>query len=175
MSTSAHPRPWHRRQEIPDPQVRDAADQFESARKILFAQVPGSGVLCPLMNTAAIAIELYLKCLSAEKVYIDAGEGWSKVSATPSMRCHVLTMLLDKVGSDVEHELDHAFATEFSAFRDLSFREALKRCEGVFEESRYPFEPTCNVSKYPLDLLMACSQFLQQFVATLQTRETIQY
>jgi hypothetical protein len=67
MSSSAQP--WTKRQEIPDPQVRDAADQFEPARELLWAQGPGSGLLCPLMNNASIAIELYLKCLSAEKVY----------------------------------------------------------------------------------------------------------
>jgi len=44
---------WRKRQEIPDAQVRDAADQFEAARKVLDAQPPGSGILLPLMNTAA--------------------------------------------------------------------------------------------------------------------------
>jgi hypothetical protein len=173
MCTSAQPS--HRRQEVPDPQVRDAADQFESARKLLFAQPPGSGLLLPPMNTAAIAIELYLKCLSAEKVYTENGGGWSKVSAIPATRCHVLTTLLGKVGGDVEHELDYGFRAELSGFRDISFRDALKQCEGAFEESRYPFEPNCDLSKYPLDLLMACSDFLQQFVAKFKTRETNQY
>jgi hypothetical protein len=50
------------------PQIRDAADQFETARQLLDAQPPFAGLLCPLMNTAAVAIELYLKCLLAEKV-----------------------------------------------------------------------------------------------------------
>jgi len=116
---------WRKRQEIPDPQVRDAADQFESARKLLDAQ-PDSGLLLPLMNTAAIAIELYLKCLSAEKVYTDSGEGWSKISAKPAIHCHVLTTLLDEVGGDVERKLD-AFRAGYPAFRDLSFRDALKQ------------------------------------------------
>jgi len=127
------------------------------------------------MNAAAIAIELYLKCLSAEKVYTDAGKGISKVSAAPAMRGHGLTDLLREVGDDVKFELDLAFRPEVSAFGDLSFQDALKKCEGVFKESRYPFEPNSDVSKYPLGLLMACSDFLQQFVAKLPTRETIQY
>ena len=45
------------RQEIPNPQILDAADQYEEARKLLAEQPPGSGVLLPLMiftNTAAI-------------------------------------------------------------------------------------------------------------------------
>ena len=82
------------RQEIPDPQILDAANQYESARRLLSAQPPGSGLVWPLLNTASVAIELYLKCLSAEKVYTDAGEGWSKVSAKPEYG-HVLTRLLD--------------------------------------------------------------------------------
>jgi len=164
---------WKSRQEIPDPQVRNAADQFESARKLLWS--PGSGLLLPLMNAAAIAIELYLKCLSAEKVHTDAGGGWYKVSAIAAEHGHDLTKLLNKVGSDLEHDLDRQFRAEYTAFHDLSFRDALKRCEGVFEKSRYPFEPNGDLSKYPLDILMACSDFLQQFVSKLQTRETIQW
>jgi hypothetical protein len=63
------------------------------------------------MNTAAVAIELYLKCLSAEKVYTDAGRGWSIVSATPQ-RGHVLTALPDKVEGVLRDELDRAFQAE---------------------------------------------------------------
>jgi excisionase family DNA binding protein len=168
----ASAQPWHRRQEIPDPQVRDAADQFESARQLLFAH--GSGVLCPLMNSAAVAIELYLKCLSAEKVYTDAGGGWSMISAAPPEHTHVLTKLLDKVGGDLQDELDHAWRAEPTSGA-LSFRDALRQCEGAFDTSRYPFEPNSDLLKYPLQLLMGCSHFLQQFVAKLQTTETIQY
>ena len=47
---------WETRREIPDPQVRDAADQYEAARELLSAQPPGSGVLLPLMNTAAVEV-----------------------------------------------------------------------------------------------------------------------
>ena len=57
--------PWRKRQEIPNAQVRDAAEQYEAARKLL-TQPPGSGILLPLMNVAAVAIELYLKSLSAK-------------------------------------------------------------------------------------------------------------
>jgi hypothetical protein len=172
---SALTQPWRTRREIPDPQVRDAADQFESARQLLFAQPPGSGLLSPLMNAAAIAIELYLKCLSADKIYTEVTSGRSRVSAKPSQACHVLSTLLDKVGGDMERELHQAFRTEVSAFRNISFRDALKECEGVFEKSRYPFEPNNDLTKYRLGLLMACSHFLRQFVAEMQTREIIEY
>jgi len=174
MCTLARPQPWFKRQEIPDPQIRSAADQFETARRLLDAQPPLAGVLYPLMNTAAVAIELYLKCLSAEKVYTDAGRGWSKVSATPQVG-HDLTRLPDKVEADLRDEIDRAFSAEFPAFGGLSFRAALERCEGTFEISRYPFEPDHDLSKRPMALLMECSHFLQQFVSKLHTRETIQW
>jgi hypothetical protein len=166
-------RPWYWRQEIPDPQVRDAADQFESARQLLWAQPPGSGLLYPLLNTAAVAIELYLKSLSAEKVYSDAGGGWANISSKPSMRGHVLTTIFDNIDGDLQAELEGTFGIQLSAFGVISFRDALSRCEGAFQESRYPFEPASHASKYPLGLLMACSDFLRQFVAKLQTVEKI--
>jgi hypothetical protein len=149
---------WHRRQEIPDPLIRDAANQFESARKLLWMQPPGSGLLYPLMNTATVAIELYLRCLSAEKVYSDsAGRGPTRSAKPAILRSHVLTTLHD----------------DLSTFGGLSFRDALSQFEGAFHESRYPFEPDSDTSKHPLALLMNCSNFLQQFVAHLQTKDKI--
>jgi len=163
---------WSKRTEIPDPQVRDVADQFESARKLLHAQSPGSGLLYPLMNAAAVAIELYLKCLSADKTYADAGRGWSIVSATPQ-HGHGLTTLLGRVEPELREELDRAFQAEFPASGGPSFRDALNRCEGAFQASRYPFEPDSDVSSDVPDLLMRCSHFLQQFIARLQAREKV--
>jgi hypothetical protein len=171
MSSSTQP--WRKRQEIPDPQVREAADQFESARQLLQAQAPGSGLLYPLMNSAAIAIELYLKCLSAEKVYTPARGDWSIVSARPEYG-HVLTTLLDKVESNLRDELDRAFQSSPRALGAISFRDALVQCEGAFQTSRYPFEASSDLSNYPLEILMGCSHFLQQFVAKLPTKEMIQ-
>ena len=167
-------RPWHRRQEIPDSQVRDTADQFESARELLWAQPPESGLLYTLMNTATVAIELYLKCLSAEKVYADAGRAKATVSARPSISSHALGKLLDNIDNGLQQELDDTFRDQLSSFACLSFRDALSRCEGAFQESHYPFEPNCDILKCPLGLLMACSHFLQQFVAKLLTKENIQ-
>jgi hypothetical protein len=137
---NAMARLWRRRHEVPDAKIRDAADQFESAREFLWAQPPGSGLLYPLMNTATVAIELYLKCLSAEKVYTDAGGDWATISSTPSMRGHVLTTLLDNLDSGMEQELDGACQGQLSAFGGLSFRDVLSRCEGAYQEFRYPFE-----------------------------------
>ena len=45
----------------PDSQIRAAADQYEAARQRLDMAPPGAGVVLPLINTAAVAVELYLK------------------------------------------------------------------------------------------------------------------
>jgi hypothetical protein len=82
-------------------------------------------------------------------------------------------MLLDNLDSDLQQELDGACRGQLSAFGVLSFRDVLNRCEDAYQGSRYPFEPHSDPSKYPLGLLMACSHFLQQFVAKLQTKDKI--
>jgi hypothetical protein len=165
--------PLPARREIPDPQVREAADQFESARELLSAQPPGSGVVYPLINTSAVAIELYLKCLSATRKYTPVRGGWSLVSSVP-VRGHGLVALMDEVERNLQQELELRFVAEVAHFGNVSFRDALKRCEGAFQASRYPFEPNSGLSKCPLELLMACSKFLSRFVATLPTTITIQ-
>ncbi|MDA2934953.1 hypothetical protein MYX82_11515 [Acidobacteria bacterium AH-259-D05] len=167
---------WRKHQGIPDPQVKDAADQYESARKLLASRSPGSGVLLPLMNVAAVAIELYLKCLSAELVHTPDHmvSGVSVVSAKP-VKGHILTRLFDEIFDDLQRDLERTFRTECPGHGELSFREALERCEGAFAESRYPFEQGSNISKYSLELLLCCSQFLEKYVAAREPSEYIEW
>ena len=161
---------WKSRREIPDPHVRDAADQYESARELLAQQPPGSGVLLPLMNTSAVAIELYLKCLSAEKVHVpcDDGSGWYRVHAEPSIRDHVLTALYDKILDEVRGELAQAY-------KEGDLRHELSLVEGAFMATRYPFEIGANLAAISLARLMSISEFLCKFVGDLRHRETIQW
>lgn len=170
---------WKSRREIPDPQVRGAADQYEAARELLSAQPPGSGVLLPLMNTAAVAIELYLKCLSAEKLHVPTGDasGCVKVHAAPVLagrKGHELTALFDAIPDEVRGNLERAFGKFQSATGD-GCRDMLARCEGAFSASRYPFEAGSDPSSFDLSTLMRLSGFLREFVAGLEPRETIQW
>jgi hypothetical protein len=139
--------------EVPDPQVRDAADQFEKARKLLAAAAPGSGLTLPLINVAAVAIELYLKCLSAERVYAYESGGEATISAAPTERSHQLRKLLDKAGPDLGKDLDRAFRAQSAQYCNLAFPDALTKCEGAFEASRFPFEAKHDISKYSLELV----------------------
>lgn len=166
---------WKSRREIPDPQIKDAADQYEAGRQLLDKQPPGSGVLLPLMNLSTVAIELYLKCLSAEKVHVplDNGSAGCTVHSEPAWG-HVLTELFDKIPDDVRSDLATTFVENHpTASHDL--RETLASIEGAFMTTRYPFEAGANLPVVDFRGLMSLSRFLHKFVADLKPRETIQW
>lgn len=172
---------WKKRQEIPDPQVLDAARQYEAARRILDAAAqPGTGVVLPLINTAAFAIELYLKSLSAEVVH-EADEsfpGMSRVYAQPAVtnaKGHGLAGLLDKIDDDIRTALETAYAEMLQPTLENqpALREVLGCIDGAMVASRYPFERGKDVSKYKLDHLMRVPAFLDEFTRTLEPRQRI--
>jgi hypothetical protein len=164
---------WVRRQRIPDAQVRDAADQYDAARELLEREPPEVGVLLPLINTAAVAIELYLKCLCSEVVHTPADEvpGLWRVTAAPE-RGHGLTKLFEAIPKDVQVALEHSFAAEKAG---SSFRDALAKCDGAFVASRYPFELESDLSRYDVGRLMEVSRFMARFVADHPPTESIRW
>lgn len=168
----------YRRRQIPDYQVKDVADQYEAARKLLEREgrPPKGGLLLPLINTAAVAIELYIKCLCSEVVHtpVHKSSEVCRVSALPEYG-HDLIKLFEKVPKDVQKQLSQAFEVQkpkSSAVGGLL--DFLKEFKGVFEQSRYPFEKGKNISNYHLSRLMWLSEFLAQFVASLSPREFIE-
>jgi hypothetical protein len=166
---------WKSRRQIPDPQIKDAADQYEAGRQLLDKQPPESGVLLPLMNASTVAIELYLKCLSAEKVHVPTNDGWGgcMVNSEPAWG-HILTELFDKIPDDVRSDLTKTFAESQPAASN-SLRDMLTSVEGAFMTTRYPFEAGANISSIDLRGLMLLSYFLHEYVARLTPRETIQW
>ena len=126
-----------------------------------------------MINVAAVAIELYLKCLSAERVYESIGGGVSTVSAAPAEQSHRLKKHLDNAGPDLGKDLDRAFRAQSVQYCNLPFRDALILCEGAFEASRYPFEAKHDIRKYSLELINSCSQFLGEFVTKLEPKVRI--
>lgn len=165
--------PWSKRQELPDALVRDAADQYEASRRLLDAEPPSSGVLLPLVNNAAIAIELYLKCLSAERIYVADGHipAVSRVHAAAALSKgptgHILVELLEAVPEDLRVSLEDAFTAGPGQRLNVNLRAALAGLEGAFQTSRYPFEVSHDVSGFKLDHLMAVSEFLGKYVSEL--------
>ena len=168
-----HPQAWKCRREIPDPQIRDAADQFEEARKILRMQPPGTGVVLPMKNAAAMAIELYLKCLAAEVIHVpeSANSQGSLVYAQASTRGHKFTKMFCRIDEDIRSQLEAVYveATDRELEHDLS------TIEDALVVTRYPYEPGKDASRISLQTLASISEFLRKFVASLEPRETIQW
>src|SRR5258708_618026 len=98
---------WKKRSEIPDLQILDAAEQYDEARQLLYQQPPGSGVLLPLLNNAAVVVELFLKSLSSELIYLPVKgfDGLSKVRAEPELKHHKLVELFDGISDDIRRQL----------------------------------------------------------------------
>lgn len=168
--------PWRKRQEIPDPQILDAARQYERACKLLDGQPPGRGVLLPLMNTAAIAVELYLKCLSAEVIWVedDLMPEMSRIYAAPE-RGHGLVRLLKAMPPDVRTSLIKAFDTEFGNRWNKDLRRVLKEFGGAFQETRYPFEHGMDITRYNHMKLTEFADFLGRFAKNLPPQEYIEW
>ena len=168
--------PWSKRQEIPDPQILDAAQQYENACKLLDEQPPSRGVLLPLMNTAAVAVELYLKCLSAELIYVedDLMPKSSRVYAAPEIG-HGLVALLNAMHQDTRDSLNNAFNAEIKARWNKDLRSVLKGLEGAFSATRYPFEYGTSIRRYNLTELIELTDFLGRFARRLPTKNDIEW
>jgi len=166
--------PWKKRQEIPDPQVRDAADQFDDARLLLDAQPPGSGLLLPLLNNAVVALELYLKSLSAVTVHtpIPGFPGGSIVTAEAEIKGHGLVRLLKSIPGDVRKSLEQEYKTTHPG---RVLQEALIQYEGLFAASRFAFEKSKKLDKYLLSPLMELCSFFRDFVSRIEPSERIEW
>lgn len=161
------------RREIPNPQIKDAADQYEKARQILSTQPPGTGVLLPMMNAAAMAIELYLKCLAGEVIFAPEGDDpkSSVVCAQTSTREHEFSKIFCKIDEDLRCQMRSSYLK--TAGGELN--QHLSTIEDAFVVSHYPYEPDKNLSRASLQILASISKFLRNFVASLESRETIQW
>lgn len=175
-----HDVPWTRRQKIPDPQVLDAADQYEQARKLLAEHPPGKGVLLPLMNTAAMAVELYLKCLSAELIHVEDEQmpDVSRVYAAPAITSgqgHGLVGLLDAMPPDVRRSLIDAFEAELRPRWNKDLQSVLTQLEGALMATRYPFEHGIDITRYNLGHLMGLADFLCRFARSVPRTDRIEW
>jgi hypothetical protein len=169
---------WSKRQGIPDPQVLDAAEQYEEACRLLAAQPPGSGVLLPLMNTAAMEVELYLKCLSAELIHVEDElmPEVSRVYAAPAITSgqgHGLVALLNVMPLDVCRALINAFDAELRARWNKDLQNVLAELEGAFLATRYPFEHGIDITRYNIEHLMGLADFLGRFARSVEPTDRI--
>lgn len=168
---------WEKRQEIPDAAVKDAAEQFDSARRLLREQPLGSGMLLPLLNNAAIALELFLKCLGAVQEWRPAGppDGVYTIHSRSEAGGHRLVNLFNVIPDDLRSDFEEAYKA--CAIRSLpgTLTETLEVYEGLFKDSRYPYEAEADITKYPLNPLMDLVHFLAEFVGNRTPREWIHW
>jgi hypothetical protein len=173
--------PWTKRQEIPDRQIVDAADQYAAACELL---APLSGVLRPQINAAAVSIELYLKSLNAERIYTTDKDMHemdkdmpeiSKVSSYPAKAGHPLHVQFAEISKEIRDQLIAAYNAKLRLKLKDDLETALEKIEGAFLVSRYSFEPDADVSKYSLPHLMGLVKFLRGFVKWLPSRQHVQW
>ncbi len=162
------------RQEIPDPQVKDAAEQYINAWNELYKLPLGSGVLLPMMNIATVAIELYLKCLCSEQVFtpVDSVDRINIVTAKPQKRGHDFIKIFKKIPEAYRCELTKQYNSFFEN-DSRNFEHVISELEGAFMQSRYPYEADCDVSRFNLQDLSKLCEFLSDFVSNLQVTDTV--
>ena len=164
--------PWRRRQEIPDAQVLDAADQYEAASRVLWAQLSEGGILLPFLNVSVMAVELYLKSLSSQRVFVPQEDGWSIVYAKPDEFKHPPSKLLEAIPEDVRARME----TEFLKRPDregVTFRDRCSAYDKLLRSSRYPFDRKLNLNGIRLAQLRDLVAFLKEFVSSYPTEEQI--
>ena len=168
-----YPQEWKSRREIPNPEIRDAADQYQQARRILGKQPPGTGILLPLMNNAAMAIEPYLKCLADEVIHVPESDELQsfEVYAQANTGGHRFTAILLAIDEDVRNTMESTYVKA----TDRELKHDLTTIEEALVVSRYPYEPDKDLSRISLQTLMSISEFLQSFVAGLEPRQSIQW
>jgi hypothetical protein len=166
---------WVRRQEIPDQQIINAADQFLVACELLSREPPG--VLLPTINTAAVSIELYLKGLGAERIYIEDAEmpEMSSVSARAQITDHALTKLFAAIPDKVRAQLVVAYDAQLRPKLEDDFETTLGKIKCAFAASRYPFEPGVDITKYSSTQLIDVAKFLRAFVKSMPVQHSIEW
>lgn len=151
-----------RRPEIPNPQVKDVADQFFDAHRKL-NEVQG-GTLMPMLHCGMIAIELYLKSLRADDDDVAEGEGWVKRHAKPTSG-HRPTHLFNRLYPDIQACLE----SEFQCIAPgVDLRETLRNVEFAFTASRYPYESSREFAGEAMGEIDLLASFLSEFVLRLQ-------
>jgi len=164
--------------EIPNYQVKDSADQYMEAWKILNQLPPGSGVLLPLLNTGVVAIELYLKCMSSQDEYTPLGaeDGISVVTAKPKQSDHKLKSIFNKVPEAHRRAIKELYATiskqnPYNLEQEIrDFDNDISNLEGAFMQSRYPYEKGFDITKFDIEILDGLCIFLSSFVSGLQNK-----
>ena len=169
---------WECKREIPNPDVRRVADQYEMARQILIGQPPEKLLTRqPLMLISFTAIELYLKSLAAV-VDLECKDDMYLVHAKASKERHRLAKIFCQIDVCTQTEMESSYdkTPKRTLGDDLIYLDEAR----VFTYARYPYEyvkippygpekPEYTMTKN-LESLSRVSGFLREFVANLEPR-----
>jgi hypothetical protein len=158
--------------EVPNQQVLDAAQQFHSAYRVLAKQPPGSGVLLAELHCAFIALELYLKSLSAGEVEVpDSVLGFgSYIYAKSATKSHRLEDLYDLLDPRDQEIINNAVGPKDRLGVFPNARSALTAHNKMFISSRYPFEPESTLDEIEMGQLTQLLEALEQALSDIPRR-----
>lgn len=143
--------------EIPNSSVLDSAEQFYNGAKKLKDLPPMSGILLPKITNAALALELYAKCLNAWNIIPDyqsygGAVFGGEIKGKPKKTGHRISEILKDYDQDLIVEINRLFKEEHIplCFTDLVSR--LKVYDNLFMQVRYSYENDCLDSLNLADL-----------------------
>lgn len=166
-SNSATPRPFH---EAPNSQVLGAAEQFHNGYKLMIGAALGAGVLLPALHCASIAMELYLKALSAREVKVPFDLGGAYIYAKAPAKSHRLEALFDEAPTDFRQAIDAEVTKRDRLARYADGRAALAAHNSMFMSSRYPFEPQSEISGIEIYALNEILDALRSGIRSVPSR-----
>ena len=169
------------KQYIPDPQVRDVADQFCDAAELLWVQPPGSGVVVPAIINSVLAIELYLKSLTAYSVIKnleDCGDGVSGGIVTVERQKsgktgHELTDLFDATEDWVKEEFENKYCVSNIYKANSNFRACLCGYDSVFVKVRYVYEDSSYFKGVNISELRELMKLIRNIIESLPRKAKV--
>ena len=155
-------------QMIPDEQILEVARQYRAAWVALGEPATQAGTALPRLCLGAVAIELYLKCFTAEsECPVDMEEVHVvNPSAIRQGNGHGLVIRFESIDRTTRATIDAEWRTDDRPDR-RSVSDVLRSVEGMFIESRYPYEASSNVSRFSTEEVHAMLTLLEKSAARL--------
>lgn len=157
------------KQHIPDPQVKDVADQFFDAAEFLWGQPPHSGVVVPAIINSTLSIELYLKSFTVYSVIKDIEHRENGVSGG-AVTCereksgrtgHELTVLFDATEGWIKDEFEKKYLESSICKPTIDFRGCLSAYDSVFVKVRYVYEDSSFFTRVNVGELRALMKLIR--------------
>lgn len=168
-SDSNKPVPFWLR-EVPNIQILETAESFHHAFEQLVRH-PAEGTILPALHNAAIALELYLKSLSATEELVarepgsDAGLLYAK-TPTNHQLADLWATARDDAKAFIQQEADQQpRLREFESVAD-----ALQHFQPAFVATRYPYEFGRDVSFIRIDVIASLLDALNHAIRRLPVR-----